>query len=78
MIGQLHGGQASCGNNVNDYYGRLAHSFQFMQAWLDPDSTGVTSINGFPAPVILGTDPGLLPVQGIKLRIVIRIQYLLL
>lgn len=66
VIGQLHGGQANCGNNVNDYYGRLAHSFQFMQAWLDPDSTGVTSINGFPAPVILGVDPGLLPIQGVE------------
>lgn len=65
VIGQLHGGQASCFNNVNDYYGRLALSFTYIQQWLDPDSTGVTNINGFPFPVILGTDPGLQSIQGI-------------
>jgi hypothetical protein len=65
VIGQLHGGVASCFNNINDYYGRLALSFQYIQEWLDPDSTGVTSINGFPDPVILGIDPGLQTIQGI-------------
>lgn len=66
VIGQLHGGIASCSNNVNDYYGRLALSFQFIKEWLDPDSTGITNINGFPAPVILGTDPGLQSIQGVE------------
>jgi hypothetical protein len=66
VIGQLHGGYANCSNNVDDYYGRLALSFQYIQEWLDPDSTGVTSINGYPDAVILGTDPGLPPIQGIE------------
>jgi len=65
VIGQLHGGYASCSNNVNDYYGRLSLSFEYIQEWLDPDNTGVTSINGFPDPIILAIDPGLQAVQGI-------------
>lgn len=66
VIGQLHGGYASCSNNVDDYYGRLALSFQYIQEWLDPDSSGVTSINGWPDAVILGTDPGMQPIQGVE------------
>lgn len=66
VIGQLHGGYASCSNNVDDYYGRLALSFQYIQEWLDPDSTGVTSINGWPDVVILGTDPGMQSIQGVE------------
>ena len=66
VIGQLHGGLANCGNNVDDYYGRLYHTFQFIQEWLDPDSTGVTSINGYPDAVLLGTDPGMQGIQGVE------------
>lgn len=34
LIGQLYGGQASCSNNVNDYYGRFSNSYQYLQTWL--------------------------------------------
>lgn len=34
LIGQLYGGDASCSNNVNDYYGRLDLSFPLLQTWL--------------------------------------------
>ncbi len=34
LIGQLYGGQASCGNNVNDYFGRFNVSYQYLQTWL--------------------------------------------
>jgi lysyl endopeptidase len=38
LIGQLFGGQASCGNNVNDYYGRLDVSYAAgMNQWLGAD-----------------------------------------
>ena len=66
VIGQLHGGLANCSNNVDDYYGRLALSFPYIQEWLDPDSSGVTSINGWPSAIILGTDPGIQPIQGLQ------------
>ena len=66
VIGQLHGGVASCFNNINDYYGRLALSFDYIKEWLDPDSSGVTSINGYPNPVILAVDPGLRSIQDIE------------
>lgn len=34
LIGQLFGGQASCSNNVNDYFGRFNVSYQYLQTWL--------------------------------------------
>lgn len=56
FIGQLHGGPSSCGatgNNLSDYYGRLSVSWTGggtastqLSAWLDPGSTGVTTIGG--------------------------------
>lgn len=52
LIGQLYGGDASCSNNVNDYYGRLDLSFPLLQTWLgncgntlngyDPNAPAVT------------------------------------
>lgn len=65
VIGQLHGGQASCSNNVNDYYGRLALSFQFIKEWLDPNNTGQLAILGFPEEGNLPIDPGIHPIDGI-------------
>ena len=67
VIGQLHGGQASCSNNVNDYYGRLALSYQFIAQWLDPNNTGALSILGWPEPGTAPIDPGLHPIDGIEL-----------
>lgn len=34
LIGQLYGGQASCSNNINDYFGRFSTSYPFLQTWL--------------------------------------------
>ena len=67
VIGQLHGGQASCSNNVNDYYGRLALSYQFIAEWLDPNNTGALSILGWPEPGTAPIDPGLHPIEGLAL-----------
>jgi len=56
IVGQLHGGQASCANSINDYYGKFSMSWtgngsnnasQRLQNWLDPQNTGVTSIDGW-------------------------------
>lgn len=44
LIGQLFGGQATCSNNINDYYGRFDLSYSLLQTWLG--SCGNT-INGF-------------------------------
>lgn len=53
VIGQLHGGSASCSNISDDNYGKFSYSWESNSAsnkqlkyWLDPDSTGVMSING--------------------------------
>lgn len=53
IVGQLHGGQASCGNSVNDYYGKFSYSWSgentpetSLQSWLDPGNTGVTQLPG--------------------------------
>ena len=57
IIGQLYGGTASCGNNIDDYYGRLITSWNGNSAstrlrdWLDPTGSDVASIDGIEASV---------------------------
>ncbi len=34
IIGQLYGGQASCNNNVNDFFGRFDSTYQHISQWL--------------------------------------------
>src|SRR5690606_27422856 len=52
LIGQLYGGQASCGNNVNDYYGRFDVSWSQLEAHL-----------GSCGPMLDGYDPNLAAYQ---------------
>ncbi|MCI5084233.1 MAG: proprotein convertase P-domain-containing protein [Saprospiraceae bacterium] len=53
VIGQLHGGAAACGNNAYDSYGWMAISWEGggapsnrLRDWLDPESTGITQLDG--------------------------------
>lgn len=53
VVGQLHGGQANCGNSVNDYYGKFSYSWYgentpetALRFWLDPGNTGATQLDG--------------------------------
>ena len=53
VIGQLHGGDATCTYDVNDNFGKFAYSWQTsldstlqLKHWLDPDNTGVTTLSG--------------------------------
>ncbi|HEY0979051.1 MAG TPA: hypothetical protein VGE21_16390, partial [Flavobacteriales bacterium] len=52
LIGQLYGGQASCDNNVNDYYGRLSESWEFLAEWL-----------GACGDTLGGFDPNAIPIE---------------
>lgn len=61
IIGQLHGGGAACGNTLPDWYGRLGISWEGggattnrLKDWLDPNDTGVMTLEGFDP-----NDPGL-------------------
>ena len=45
LIGQLFGGQASCSNNVNDYFGRFNVSLPLLTTWL---GTCGTTLQGYP------------------------------
>ncbi len=54
IIGQLHGGGAACGNTLPDWYGRLGISWEGggsatnrLKDWLDPNDTGVMTLEGF-------------------------------
>lgn len=54
IIGQLHGGSAACGNTLPDWYGKLSTSWigggtqtTRLSNWLDPDNTGILTLNGF-------------------------------
>ena len=47
IVGQLHGGESSCEEPVDDYYGKLSHSWNLgLKDWLDPDNTGITNLEG--------------------------------
>ncbi|MFQ6609441.1 MAG: trypsin-like peptidase domain-containing protein [Fidelibacterota bacterium] len=53
IVGQLHGGEASCSYNFNDYYGKVARSWATggspssrLKDWLDPDDTGTLTLDG--------------------------------
>lgn len=67
IVGQLHGGQASCSNpNGSDFYGKFSVSWEGggtpetrLRDWLDPAGTGVMTLDGHQpstAPVAYGLD----------------------
>lgn len=54
IIGQLHGGYASCTSITSDWYGKIARSWlgggsssNQLKYWLDPDNTGAMSLDGW-------------------------------
>ncbi len=70
IIGQLYGGGAACSgtvdNNLLDYYGRLDISWEGggssstrLRDWLDPNGTGDTDVDPYPALVLLANDIGI-------------------
>lgn len=53
VVGQLHGGFAACGNNLQDSYGWFYRSWTgggtantSLKPWLDPDNTGIVVLDG--------------------------------
>ncbi|MEO1436677.1 MAG: T9SS type A sorting domain-containing protein, partial [Bacteroidota bacterium] len=58
IIGQLSGGFAACGNNLEDWYGKVWYSWDQvnanplnnLEAWLDPNGTGATFLDGSDEP----------------------------
>lgn len=53
IVGQLYGGNAACGNNLEDEYGKISSSWtgggsssSRLSDWLDPGNTGVTTLDG--------------------------------
>ncbi|MBK6911640.1 MAG: choice-of-anchor J domain-containing protein [bacterium] len=48
ITGQLHGGTASCTNNIDDYYGKFSLSMtNGLRTHLDPGNSGVMTLDGF-------------------------------
>lgn len=54
LVGQLHGGYASCSSITSDWYGRLSRSWSGggssssqLSYWLDPDGTGERLLDGY-------------------------------
>lgn len=69
ITGQLHGGVASCSNNIDDYYGKFSLSWPGngsnstrLSNWLDPTNSGVTVLDGLdgaiPPPFSVTTPDG--------------------
>lgn len=74
IVGQLHGGTANCSNSVDDYYGKFDMSWdgngsgssaERLHDWLDPQNTGVTTLDGFdPNAASLALNAGVLSVES--------------
>ncbi len=54
VVGQLHGGDASCSSITSDWYGRLSRSWNGggsssnqLRHWLDPQGTGALVLDGY-------------------------------
>ncbi len=54
VVGQLHGGYASCSSLTSDWFGKFAMSWNGggsssnrLKDWLDPDNTGATVLDGY-------------------------------
>ncbi len=54
VVGQLHGGYASCTSLTSDWYGKFSMSWNGggsnptrLSVWLDPDNTGATTLDGY-------------------------------
>ena len=65
IIGQLHGGDADCGNDLSDWYGRISRSWgdggdaaSRLSDWLDPQGAGVQAIDGANSDEILQVSGG--------------------
>ncbi|MBZ0198855.1 MAG: hypothetical protein K8H86_03240, partial [Ignavibacteriaceae bacterium] len=65
IVGQLHGGWASCSSITQDYYGKFSMSWNRgstpatrLKDWLDPDNTGTLTLDGWDPTI--GT-PDLIP-----------------
>lgn len=63
VIGQLHGGYASCGEHAADWFGRFAVSWsgggrvdERLSDWLDPLNTESLTLDGLDASELLTTD----------------------
>ena len=73
IVGQLHGGNAACGNDAFDYYGKFSFSWDTdsdtlkqLKYWLDPNNSGLTVLDGYdPNGASLTTDAILLDIEGI-------------
>ena len=73
IVGQLHGGNAACGNDAFDYYGKFSYSWETdpatnrqLKFWLDPTGIGTGTIDGYdPNGSNYTTDAVLLDVSGI-------------
>lgn len=70
IVGQLHGGYASCTSLTSDWYGKLGVSWtgggtsaSRLSDWLDPTSTGATTVDGYdPYAIVHTTDAQLLSI----------------
>jgi hypothetical protein len=54
LIGTLTGGSSACGNPIDDYFTKFLLAWDYypeknkqLKAWLDPDNTGVTKLEGY-------------------------------
>lgn len=73
IVGQLHGGNARCGTNEYDYYGKFSVSWDSiattskqLKHWLDPDNTGTLVLDGFdPNGSVYDRDASVINVLGI-------------
>jgi lysyl endopeptidase len=71
VVGQLYGGFAACGNDLADWYGKFAVSWDGASAssrlkdWLDPNNSNITVLNGLGGAPLLAFDAALLSINNV-------------
>jgi lysyl endopeptidase len=75
LVGELHGGYASCSSITSDWFGRLAISWNGggssssrLKDWLDPDNTGLMVLDGRDPDEPLAVQPAAAPAAVSGLR----------
>ena len=64
IIGQLYGGQASCANNINDYYGRFDLTYPNICNWIAPGCNTLVLDGYDPNTPTVGNDAQLLSISS--------------
>ncbi|WP_022835170.1 T9SS type A sorting domain-containing protein [Salisaeta longa] len=86
VVGVLSGGSAACGNNLPDWYGRIAEAWAAgptpdtrLRDWLDPNNTGIEVLDGRPqgdpSDLVAPSSPAPLEAIALDAEVAVRLRW---